>query len=186
MLEARLPTASASAWRLNSPESCTRVQCFVIYHAYASTKCRQHKYSWRETEYVVYSSATVALTEMTSMLCLPHDHLGSSLRRSLRPTPLRASYLSQSGHYEKQHASQRVRHNTKPRHPLPLLILHIQTLPCPPHGSLTPISAAILSQNSAISTSLILSPSGLCVVHSTVTLLYRFDHSGWCLCTLHS
>lgn len=36
MLEARLPTASASVWRLDSPESCTRVQCFVIYHEYAS------------------------------------------------------------------------------------------------------------------------------------------------------
>jgi hypothetical protein len=43
-----------------------------------------------------------------------------------------------------------------------------------------------LSQNSAMCTSLMLKPSGRCVVHSTVTLLYRFDHSGWCLCRLHS
>ena len=64
----------------------------------------------------------------------------------------------------------------------PTSLAHLRNLQPPYHyrGSFNPISEAILSQNSAISTSLMLSPSGLCVVHSTVTLLYRFDHSGWC------
>ena len=70
---------------------------------------------------------------------------------------------------------------TTPRHSLPLSPpSHLPTyLPrasrltphLPPPSPFPPISPATLSQNSAMSTSLTLSPSGLCVVHSTVTSL---------------